>query len=187
MAFQEPWAQGELGPFWRRGAPKGGNGLPGNMYESGYQGNLLRMRLRVIDSAGSNVYGGEIDIWHADENGHYDDTGYRYRRLWQVAGTHAEVDIVTAFPGIVNYQGRLLYRHVHLYVRPPQRSGNRTRHVISWAGEILLQLPPWNDAPPPQADPRTIAQLSGPHTEGLGTRTWYLLQKTIVLEAGPAY
>jgi protocatechuate 3,4-dioxygenase beta subunit len=184
MAFQEPWAQGERGPFWRHGAPKGGVGLPGSMTESSYRGDLLRMMFRVIDSAGYNVYGCEIDIWHADENGIYDDTGFRYRRLWQAGGTHADVDIVTALPGIVNYQGRLLYRHVHLDVRPP-RSGNVTRHVLSWAGEILLQLPPWNDTPPRQADPRTIAQISGPYTEGLGTRTWYRLSKTIVLEAGP--
>jgi len=186
MAYHQPWAQGERGPFWRRGAPKGGNGLPGSMYESDYRGELLKMELRVIDSAGNNVYGGEIDVWHADENGHYDDTGYKYRRLWQVGGTHAEIDVTTALPGIVTYNGRRLYRHVHLEVLPPQPYRGRTHNIAGWLGEILLQLPPWNDTPPQQPDPRTIAQLSGPYTQGLGTRSWYLLKKTIVLEyAGP--
>ena len=182
MTYHQPWAQGSLGIFWLPGAPDAGDGLPGYMMDPAFPGPLLKMELRIIDSQGNNAYGSTIEVWHADENGHYDPSGYTYRRLWHTAGIHAEIDVATALPGIVVYNGQPVYRHIHLQVEPPQPYRGAYNNIADWRGEIRLQLPPWTDPVPPLDDPREVVKLAGPYTAGFGGRTWYLLEATIVLD-----
>jgi hypothetical protein len=182
MTFIAPWAQGNRGSFWRAGAPDVGVGLPGHMHDPDYTGQLLKMEIRIRDSQGNFVAASKIEIWHADQNGHYDESGYNYRRIWHVGGVHAAIDVTTALPGIVIFNGQPKYRHVHLEVTPPQPYRGGTNNISDWRGEILLQLPPWTDAPPPTPDSRQIGQLGGPNNIGFGGRPWYLLKKTIIVD-----
>jgi len=181
MRTQEPWAQGGLGPFYKRGAPDKGDGLPGYMFDSSYTGDLLKLEINVQDTTGHYVYGSTIEIWHCDENGVYDMDGYKYRAIWHVAGIHSGIDVTTVLPGIATYEGRQIYRHVHLSVTPPSESGP----WFNWNGELKLVMPPWTDTPDeigPVDDPREITDLVGPRTGGFGPNTWYRAKATIVLE-----
>jgi len=186
--MNEPWVQGTAGPFYRPNAPFDAQSLPGAMYDSATlsaNAELLNIRIRIATSGATpwQVFGARVEIWHADEDGHYDDVGYAYRRTFPTSGLYAAIDVTTLLPGILHFNGSPVYRHVHLQVTPPQPFRGGFNNISDWRGEIKLVLPPWTDPPVPSPeDPRTLAQLSGPNTVGHGGRTWFGLQKTIYLD-----
>jgi hypothetical protein len=178
------WNQGDLGPFYLSGAPDGGDSLPGFMFDSSFPGPLLNMKIRVTDTRDHYLTGSNIEIWHADEKGHFDTSNqFKYRRKWNVLGLHGEIDVTTALPGITTYNNRHLSQRIYLQVEPP-KAGATVGHVTDWRGHIDLVLPPWTNqpSPAPQGDPRSIANLGGPNTSGFGGRTWYGLNIAVVLE-----
>jgi hypothetical protein len=178
-----PWIQGRLGPMYRPGAPHMGSGLRGvPMYDRAtYRGDLLNIEIKISTSLDVWAYGSTIEMWHADENGEYDEVGFRYRAIWDTAGRHAKINIDTALPGITIWQGRPIYRHINLLVTPRPNTPGRLQ-IADWRGEILLQLP---GATPPErvVEPRAVCKLNGPYTHGMRPYTWYQLSKTICLEA----
>lgn len=182
MSIYHAWAQGDIGPFHKSGAPDKGNGLPGSMVDPSYPGDLLKLEIEIIDTLGHYVYGSTIEIWHCDENGIYDETGFKYRAIWHTSGLHAGIDVVTALPGITSFHGNRLYRHAHLIVTPPEPAA---RHVVDLRTELKLMLPPWIDTPAdigPIADPREITYLAGPYNRGFGANQWYIARARIVLK-----
>ena len=179
------WTQGALGPFFKAGAPDKGDGLPGYMFDSNYKGDLLKLEINVRDTSGAYVHGSTIEIWHCDENGVYDETGYKYRVIWHTAGTHAGIDVTTAFPGIATYNGKQIYRHVHMIVTPPLPKPGVEAHIVDLRCELELMLPPWTDTLAEIGlvdDARNTIRLGGPNTGGFGTQKWYLAKTTIILD-----
>lgn len=184
LAADRAWAQGSLGPFYKSGAPDKGHGLPGSMVVLGYPGDLLKLEIEIVDTLGHYVYGSTVEIWHSDEKGVYDMTGYKYRAIWHTGGTHAGIDVVTALPGVVTFDGRKIYRHVHLLITPPD-PGPASRHIEDLRTELKLVLPPWTDTPAdigPVEDQRQIRYLGGPYHQGFGSNQWYLAKARIVLK-----
>jgi len=102
-----------LGPFFKKGAPnatilraKGDAGFP------------LRVSGKVFDTRGQAVHGAQIDIWQADDQGHYDIQGFRYRTKL-VLDTATEYAVETVMPG--HYDDRPA-QHIHYMISAP---GNR--------------------------------------------------------------
>jgi protocatechuate 3,4-dioxygenase beta subunit len=99
------------GPFYKPRSPQrsdlgepGSKGVPFEL-----SGLVLTRSCRPVDHA-------LVDLWHADENGDYDNKGFRYRGhvFADAAGRYRFRTIV---PGM--YPGRT--RHFHVKVQAPQR------------------------------------------------------------------
>ncbi len=60
-----------LGPFWRRYSPATANGA--SIVRSVTPGTPLHVRARVVDSLGAPVVGAEVDVWHCDATGLYEN------------------------------------------------------------------------------------------------------------------
>ena len=60
-----------LGPFWRLNSPRTDNG--GSIVRSPTPGAPLRVQARVVDAAGAPVAGAEVDVWHCDATGLYEN------------------------------------------------------------------------------------------------------------------
>ena len=60
-----------LGPFWRMHSPRTGNGA--SIVRSPTSGTALRVQAQVVDGAGVAVAGAEVDVWHCDATGLYEN------------------------------------------------------------------------------------------------------------------
>jgi protocatechuate 3,4-dioxygenase beta subunit len=97
------------GPYWKPSSPLRASlldpGMPGTRIV--VEGSVLTMDCRPVARA-------VVDVWHADDRGSYDNTGYRLRghQLTDDAGRYR---VETIVPGV--YPGRT--RHFHVKVQPP--------------------------------------------------------------------
>lgn len=106
-------APNELGPFYKKGAP-----ASPQLRLAGDAGFPLSISGRVLNTRGEVVHGATVDIWHADERGIYDVSGYRFRAKLALKENLYEVE--TVMPG--HYPDRVC-QHVHYLVQAP---GHRT-------------------------------------------------------------
>ncbi len=60
-----------LGPFWRLHSPATANG--GSIVRSPTPGTPMQVRALVVDGAGAPVVGAEVDVWHCDATGLYEN------------------------------------------------------------------------------------------------------------------
>ena len=60
-----------LGPFWRLESPRTENG--GSLVRSPTPGIALFVDVTVKDSAGKPVAGAEVDVWHCNDEGYYEN------------------------------------------------------------------------------------------------------------------
>ena len=60
-----------LGPFWRMYSPHTPNG--GSIVRSPTAGTPMRVQAQVVDGAGAPVPGAEVDVWHCDAGGLYEN------------------------------------------------------------------------------------------------------------------
>lgn len=63
--------QNLLGPFWRLNSPRTANGA--SIVRSPTPGAPWRVRARVVDVAGLPVANAEVDVWHCDGKGLYEN------------------------------------------------------------------------------------------------------------------
>jgi len=100
--------QGE-GPFFKPSSPERSDlrerGAPGRDFE--LSGFVLTKRCRPLAGA-------VVDLWHADDKGEYDNTGFRYRGHI-VTGADGTFRFRTIVPAV--YTGRT--RHYHVKVQAP--------------------------------------------------------------------
>lgn len=68
-------SQNLLGPFWRMHSPRTDNG--GSLLRSPTPGDALFATLRVVDREGRPVTGAEVDIWHCNAEGLYENQDER--------------------------------------------------------------------------------------------------------------
>jgi protocatechuate 3,4-dioxygenase beta subunit len=102
-----------LGPFYKKGAPASPQlRLPGDT------GFPLSVTGWVVNTRGEAVHGATVEIWHADDKGIYDVSGYRFRAKLALKENLYAVE--TVMPG--HYPDRVC-QHVHYLVQAP---GHRT-------------------------------------------------------------
>jgi protocatechuate 3,4-dioxygenase beta subunit len=99
------------GPYYRPHSP-----LRGNFIDASSEGQRITLAGLVLSPVCRPVANALLDLWHADQNGEYDNSGFRYRgHLFSDADGHFEFH--TIVPAV--YPGRT--RHFHLKIQPPGR------------------------------------------------------------------
>jgi len=103
-----PWC--ELGPFYKREAPHSSM-----LRAPGDAGMPLTLSGVVYNTRGETVPDAKLEIWQADNDGHYDVDGYRFRALLE-PGPKGAYAIESVIPG--HYPDRVC-QHVHYLVTAP--------------------------------------------------------------------
>lgn len=105
------------GPFYKAGAPR-----RISLVEPGMAGERIVAAGRVLTADCAPIAGAILDVWHADAQGEYDNTGYRLRGriVTDDAGRFRFETIVPAA-----YVGRT--RHFHVTIEAPGRRALTTQ------------------------------------------------------------
>jgi len=99
------------GPYYTPNTPQRSSFL-----EPGGKGERLLLAGRVVSARCAPVAKALLDFWHCDEEGDYDNTGFRYRgHLFTDAEGRFRLE--TIFPAL--YPGRA--RHIHVKAQAPGR------------------------------------------------------------------
>jgi len=116
-AFQErekqlrkPTPPNDLGPFYKRLAP-----LTNVLRTPGDPGMPLSVSGQVLDTRGEVLANAMIEVWQADNAGHYDIDGYRYRGKLTVDHV-GQYRFESVIPG--HYPDRVC-QHLHYLVTAP--------------------------------------------------------------------
>jgi len=99
------------GPFFKPRSPQ-----RSDLTEPASRAKIVTLEGMVLTRSCRPVPGALLDLWHADENGDYDNSGFRYRGHVN-ADASGRYSFRTNLPGL--YPGRT--RHYHLKVQAPQR------------------------------------------------------------------
>jgi protocatechuate 3,4-dioxygenase beta subunit len=105
------------GPFFKPRSP-----ARKSLIEPGIRGSKIVLEGNVRSTHCKPVQGALVDIWQADENGAYDNAGYRLRGH-QFADGAGRYRFETVVPGL--YPGRT--RHFHVRVQAPNRPALTTQ------------------------------------------------------------
>jgi protocatechuate 3,4-dioxygenase beta subunit len=105
----EPTAPETEGPFFKPKSPQ-----RSDLREPATKGKPFELSGYVLTKSCRPVRGAVVDLWHADENGEYDNIGFRYRGhvITEPDGAFRFHTIVPAL-----YPGRT--RHYHVKVQAP--------------------------------------------------------------------
>ncbi len=108
----EPTPAQTDGPFFTPDSP-----LRTSLIENGVSGTPLRLSGEVVNTDCEPIENALIDFWHTDDQGEYDNVGYRLRghQFTNASGSYRLETIVPA-----PYPGRT--RHIHVKVQAPGRS-----------------------------------------------------------------
>jgi protocatechuate 3,4-dioxygenase beta subunit len=105
----EPTLRQTEGPFFKPSSPE-----RANLREAGAGGRVLELTGLVLTRRCRPVAGALVDLWHADDKGAYDNSGFRYRGH-VFAGADGAFRFETIVPAV--YSGRT--RHYHVRVQAP--------------------------------------------------------------------
>ncbi len=100
------------GPFYKRHSPE-----RSSLLEPGITGTKIILSGYVLSRSCKPLPHVLLDFWHADAQGHYDNTGYRLRGH-QFTDDSGRYYLETVVPGL--YPGRT--RHFHVKVQAPYQS-----------------------------------------------------------------
>jgi len=122
------------GPFYKANPP-----LRASLLEPGSKGEKLILSGVVYSAQCKPVPNALLDFWHADENGDYDNTGYRYRGQMR-ADAEGRYRLETILPAL--YPGRP--RHIHVKVQAPGKRALTTQIYFQYerAGALAAKLEP---------------------------------------------
>jgi protocatechuate 3,4-dioxygenase beta subunit len=112
-----PTPRQTAGPFFRPSSPRRTSFL-----EPGVSGTRIVVAGAVLFTDCQPVPRALVDVWHADEAGHYDNAGDKLRGH-QFTDDHGRYRLQTIMPGF--YAGRT--RHVHVKVQAPGQPGLTTQ------------------------------------------------------------
>jgi protocatechuate 3,4-dioxygenase beta subunit len=99
------------GPFFTPNSP-----LRASLIEKGSTADRFLMTGLVLSRRCTPVAGALVDLWHSDENGEYDNRGFRFRGH-QFTDAQGRYRFETIVPAL--YPGRT--RHYHVKVQAPAR------------------------------------------------------------------
>ncbi len=105
----EPTVRETEGPFFKPRSPE-----RSDLRDSGAGGRVFELSGFVLTRSCHALSGAVVDLWHADENGEYDNVGFRYRGH-VVTGPDGGFRFRTIVPAL--YPGRT--RHFHVKVQAP--------------------------------------------------------------------
>jgi protocatechuate 3,4-dioxygenase beta subunit len=106
---ERPTPPSASGPYFKPNSPE-----RGDFIEAGSDGHLITLEGRVLSRSCQPVAHVLLDLWHADQDGLYDDSGFRYRgHIYSDAQGHYRFHTIE--PAV--YPGRT--RHFHLKVQAP--------------------------------------------------------------------
>jgi protocatechuate 3,4-dioxygenase beta subunit len=105
----EPTIRQTEGPFFKPKSPE-----RNDLRESGTGGRPFELSGFVLTRRCRPLGGAVVDIWHADDKGEYDNTGFRYRGH-VTTGPDGAFRFRTIMPAV--YSGRT--RHYHVKVQAP--------------------------------------------------------------------
>lgn len=97
------------GPFYKPQSPQ-----RMSLIDAGMKGDKLILTGRILSTTCQPVAGAVLDFWHCDDDGNYDNRGFRFRGH-QFSGADGVFSLETLMPGI--YPGRT--RHLHVIVQAP--------------------------------------------------------------------
>ena len=97
------------GPFFKTNSPK-----RNNLIESGSKAPRFIVTGRVLSADCKPVSNALLDFWHSDEQGEYDNRGFRYRGH-QFTDAQGQFRLETILPA--EYPGRT--RHIHVKAQAP--------------------------------------------------------------------
>jgi protocatechuate 3,4-dioxygenase beta subunit len=128
------------GPFFKPRSPE-----RADLVEPGARGRIVDISGFVISRTCKPVARALVDLWHADDEGEYDNRGNRYRgHVFTDAG--GRYRFRTVMPAV--YEGRT--RHYHVKVQAPRRAVLTTqlyfpnepenRHDAIFRKELLMQV-----------------------------------------------
>jgi protocatechuate 3,4-dioxygenase beta subunit len=126
----EPTPYETEGPFFKPRSP-----LRASLIESDTRGTRLTLRGRVFSRSCRPLAGALLDFWHADDDGEYDNDGFRLRGH-QFTNANGEYQLETIVPGL--YTGRT--RHIHVKVQAP--------HGRVLTSQVYFPREPRNDRDP---------------------------------------
>jgi protocatechuate 3,4-dioxygenase beta subunit len=105
------------GPFYTPDTPE-----RTSLLEAGISGTKMVLTGYVLSTNCQPIAGALLDFWHADDNGEYDNVGYRLRGH-QFADDQGRYTLETVVPGL--YPGRT--RHIHVKVQAPNQPALTTQ------------------------------------------------------------
>lgn len=105
----EPTPSQTEGPFYTPRSPE-----RNSLREKGVKGTPLVLTGQVLNTKCQPVGGALLDWWHADDNGNYDNDGFKLRGH-QYTDKQGNFKLETIVPGL--YTGRT--RHFHVKVKGP--------------------------------------------------------------------
>jgi protocatechuate 3,4-dioxygenase beta subunit len=105
----EPTVRQSEGPFFKPRSPE-----RSDLREPGAKGRPFELSGFVMSRGCRPLRGAVVDLWHADEKGQYDDSGFRYRGH-VLTGADGAFRFRTIVPAV--YTGRT--RHYHVKVQSP--------------------------------------------------------------------
>jgi protocatechuate 3,4-dioxygenase beta subunit len=136
----EPTPAETQGPFFTPNSP-----LRGSLIEPGMGGTRIVVTGSVFARDCRPVPGALLDFWHADDEGEYDNTGFRLRGH-QFTDAKGHYRLETIVPGL--YPGRT--RHFHVKVQAPHGrvlttqlyfpGETRNRRDFLYRPELLMEL-----------------------------------------------
>lgn len=97
------------GPFYKPGAPR-----RQSLLEAGAKGERLILTGSVLSAGCRPVADALLDFWHADADGAYDNSGFRFRGVQQTDAS-GRYRLETILPA--RYPGRP--RHIHVKLQAP--------------------------------------------------------------------
>jgi protocatechuate 3,4-dioxygenase beta subunit len=107
----EPTVRQTEGPYFKPSSPQ-----RADLVEPNSKARLVEISGQVLTRTCRPVGGALLDLWHADERGAYDNSGFRYRgHLFTDAQGRWRLD--TILPA--EYPGRA--RHIHVNIQAPGR------------------------------------------------------------------
>ena len=145
-----PTARQTEGPYFKPDSP-----LRASLLEPGIVGTQIVVTGMVLSTTCQPIARALIDVWHADDRGGYDNTGFRLRGH-QFTDDQGRYRLETIVPGV--YVGRT--RHFHVKVQPPNRSVLTTQ--LYFPGEAV-------NARDPIFSPELVMRVSETTTGKAGT------------------
>jgi len=107
----EPTRPDIEGPFFKPRSPE-----RADLVAAGTRGRIFQLEGMVLSRSCKPLSNVLLDLWHADENGDYDNSGFGYRGHLR-SDAAGNFRFRTIMPGL--YPGRT--RHYHFKVQAPQR------------------------------------------------------------------
>ena len=137
---KDPTPDGGEGPYYTPRSPE-----RSDLFDSSRGTQIVQLQGRVLSRSCRPVANALLDMWQADENGEYDNEGFRYRgHIFSDA--QGNYRFRTVLPGF--YETRT--RHYHMKVLAPEQrllttqlyfpDEQRNRYDLAYMPELLMRV-----------------------------------------------